>query len=179
VTVHWNRPGTIAPPTRRAGFFVLCMALVGALAAAGWYLDRQTAAVIGPARAIDGDSLVVAGVEIRLFGIDAPEFAQTCSRGGRPWNCGREAADALRAMTAGREIVCRPRDRDRYGRTVAVCLAGGLDLGAAMVKGGLAVAYGAYAADEREARDARRGIWSSTFEPPAAWRARQPRQPRQ
>jgi endonuclease YncB( thermonuclease family) len=62
-----------------------------------------------------------------------------------------------------------------YGRTVAVCFVGALDLGAAMVKGGFAMAYGAYEADEREARDARRGVWSSSFERPAAWRARHPR----
>jgi endonuclease YncB( thermonuclease family) len=159
----------------RAGFFLLCALAVGALAGASWWIDRQAVAIVGPARVIDGDSLVVAGADIRLSGIDAPEFTQTCLRAGRSWNCGTEAADALRTMIAGREIVCRPRDRDRYGRTVAVCLAGGLDLGAAMVKSGLAIAYGAYAADEREARDARRGIWSSTFERPAAWRARHPR----
>ena len=96
-------------------------------------------------------------------------------RAGLAWRCGVEAANVMRRMVAGREIRCRPREQDRYGRTVAACFAGGLDLGAAMVKGGFAVAYGAYAADEREARDARRGVWSSSFERPAAWRARHPR----
>jgi endonuclease YncB( thermonuclease family) len=161
--------------TRRARFFLLCVLLAGGIAAAGWFLDRQAAAIVGPARVIDGDSLTVAGMEIRLYGIDAPELAQTCLRAGRPWSCGAEAAAALRAAAAGREVTCRPRDRDRYRRTVAVCLAGGLDLGAAMVKGGLAVSLGAYAADEREARDARRGLWSSSFDRPAAWRAKHPR----
>jgi endonuclease YncB( thermonuclease family) len=78
----------------------------------------------------------------------------------------------MRRMVAGREVRCRPRELDRYGRTVAVCFVGALDLGAAMVKGGFAVAYGAYQADEREAQDARRGMWSSSFEVPDAWRAR-------
>ncbi len=160
---------------RRARLFLLCAMLAGGLAAAGWFIDRQTAAIVGSAQVIDGDSFVVAGTEVRLYGIDAPERRQTCLRGGRAWNCGAEAAAALRAAAAGREVVCRPRDRDRYGRTVAVCVAGGVDLGAAMVKGGLAVALGAYAADEREARDARRGIWSSSFDRPEAWRAKHPR----
>jgi endonuclease YncB( thermonuclease family) len=160
---------------RRARLFMLCAMLAGGIAAAGWFIDRQTAAIVGSAQVIDGDSLVVAGTEVRLYGIDAPERRQTCLRGGLAWNCGAEAAAALRAAAAGREVVCRPRDRDRYGRTVAVCVAGGVDLGAAMVKGGLAVALGAYAADEREARDARRGIWSSSFDRPAAWRAKHPR----
>jgi endonuclease YncB( thermonuclease family) len=161
--------------TRRARVFLLCAMLAGGLAAAGWFIDRQTAAIVGSAQVIDGDSLTVAGTEIRLYGIDAPELKQSCLRGGMPWNCGAEAAGALRAAAAGRETVCRPRDRDRYGRAVAVCLAGGVDLVAAMVRGGLAVSLGAYAADEREARDARRGLWSSSFESPAAWRAKHPR----
>jgi endonuclease YncB( thermonuclease family) len=44
-----------------------------------------------------------------------------------------------------------------------------------MVGAGQAVAYGAYQAEEREAREARRGVWASTFEHPAVWRGRHPR----
>ena len=161
--------------TRRGRFFLVMAAIIAALLAAAAFLDRQHRAITGTARVIDGDSLVVAGSEIRLYGIDAPEYRQTCTRAGLPWACGREAANALRTMVAGREIACRPREQDRFGRTIAVCFAGALDLGAAMVTGGLAVAYGAYAADEREARAARRGLWASSFEKPAEWRARHPR----
>ena len=125
---------------------------------------------------IDGDTLRAGdGAEYRLFGIDAPELHQTCRRDERPWNCGSEAARALRTTIGGRDVNCRAREQDRYGRTVAVCYVGGLDLGAAMIKGGFAVSYGAYEADAREARDARRGIWASDFETPSAWRAKHPR----
>lgn len=160
---------------RRAEVFLVGLLLAAAVAAVTWYWDQRGATVAGAPRVVDGDSLWVAGVEIRLYGIDAPEHSQTCVRGGRHWACGQEAGDALRRAVAGREVSCRARDRDRYGRTVAICLAAGLDLGAAMVKGGMAVSYGAYEADEREARDARRGIWASSFERPAAWRAAHPR----
>jgi endonuclease YncB( thermonuclease family) len=37
-------------------------------------------------------------------------------------------------------------------------------------------AYGADELEERAARNADRGIWSSRFEPPAAWRAKHPRE---
>jgi endonuclease YncB( thermonuclease family) len=152
------------------------VAIVGAgLAGAGWFAQRQTPQIVGSARIIDGDSLVVAGVEIRLYGIDAPEYRQYCFRRGRPWACGIEATRTLRAMIANRPVACRAREQDRYGRTVAACSVGGNDLGAAMVAGGHAVAYGAYDAEERAARNAGRGIWSSTFDRPAAWRARHPR----
>lgn len=160
---------------RRARLFLLLTFVAASFAGAVWFAQREGPMIVGTARIIDGDSLYVAGIEIRLYGIDAPELYQTCNRNGRPWNCGAEAAAALRAATAGKEVVCRPREQDRYGRTIAVCQAGGLDLGAAMIKGGMAVAYGAYHADEREARDARRGIWNSSFDPPSVWRARHPR----
>jgi endonuclease YncB( thermonuclease family) len=157
---------------RRARAMLFAGVAVASLAAIGWLLDGRSAEVVGAARVIDGDSIVVADTEIRLYGIDAPEYRQTCLRAGFAWRCGVEAANVMRSMVAGREVRCRPREVDRYGRTVALCFVGALDLGAAMVKGGFAVAYGAYQADEREARDARRGMWSSSFELPAAWRAR-------
>lgn len=164
--------------TRRARFFLLWIVIAGAIAAVAWFRDRPGAEIVGRARVVDGDSIFVGATEIRLYGIDAPELYQTCTRNGRPWNCGADAAQALRNAIAGREVSCRPRERDRYGRTVATCRVGGLDLAAAMIKGGYAVAYGAYEADEREARDARRGIWSSSFDMPSAWRARHPRRDR-
>ncbi|MFO0990282.1 MAG: thermonuclease family protein [Alphaproteobacteria bacterium] len=163
---------------RRARFFLICVLFAGLVAAAAWYVDRGGASLGGSARVIDGDSLMVAGSEIRLFGIDAPELRQTCTRAGRTWSCGAEAAQALRRMVAGRELVCHPRERDRYDRTIATCRAGELDVSAAMVRGGYAVAYGAYETDEREAREARRGLWAGEFDMPAAWRARHPRGPR-
>jgi endonuclease YncB( thermonuclease family) len=156
----------------------------GRVAALGGLLVLTLAAlalVVGPrpeiaerAQVIDGDSLKVARTEIRLYGVDAPEHRQICERAGQPWACGVAARSALEGIIAGRAVTCRLREEDRYGRSVAICFAGGVDIGAAMVRAGHAVAFGAYEADERDARDARRGLWSSTFERPAAWRARHP-----
>ncbi|MEE8445227.1 MAG: hypothetical protein V3S44_07735 [Alphaproteobacteria bacterium] len=40
----------------------------------------------GPARVIDGDTIVIAGERIRLHGIDAPERDQVCHLGdGTPY----------------------------------------------------------------------------------------------
>jgi endonuclease YncB( thermonuclease family) len=164
-------------PNRRLHYILIWIAIAVVVAVAAWLKQRADENLIGAARVIDGDSLWVSATEIRLYGIDAVELHQTCTRAGRPWNCGAEAAGALRTAIAGREISCSSREQDRYGRTVAVCRAGGLDLGAAMIKGGYAVSYGAYEADEREARDARRGIWASQFDPPGVWRQRNPRRP--
>jgi endonuclease YncB( thermonuclease family) len=158
--------------TRHLRVFPFVAVALAVIAAAGWFAQREGADITGEARIIDGDSLVVAGVEIRLSGIDAPEYRQLCFRRGRPWACGVDATRVLRTLIANRPVACRSHEQDRYGRTVASCSVAGTDLGAAMVAGGHAVAYGAYQLEERAARNAGRGIWSSRFEPPAQWRAK-------
>jgi endonuclease YncB( thermonuclease family) len=137
--------------------------------------------VSGRARVIDGDSIEIAGARIRLFGIDAPEAGQDCRDAeGRTYSCGRDAANALAALIAGGSVTCTPAEVDRYNRDVAVCTADGTDLSEAMVRAGHALDYarhsgGRYAAAERAARDARRGLWAGSFDQPASWRRQHPR----
>src|SRR4029450_9876085 len=76
-----------------------------------------------------------------LWGIDAPELQQTCPDG---WPAGRLASSRLQALTQGRQTACEEKDRDRYGRTVAVCRASGQDLGAILVAEGLGWAFVRY-----------------------------------
>lgn len=131
--------------------------------------------VYGIATAGDGDSLTVAGKRIRLFGIDAPEFDQTCTRGATRWACGQEAATQLSKLVTGREVRCVPTGTDAYGRTVARCTAGGVDVNRTMVALGYAVAFRKYSTDyvsaEESARSYKRGMWSGTFEMPSDVRA--------
>lgn len=131
----------------------------------------------GPARAVDGDTLDIAGTHVRLAGIDAPELKQQCQRRGRPWACGEAARRELEEAIRGGTVTCVFRERDIYGRPVARCRAQALDLSDHMVREGLALAYRGrdYAGAEAEARAGRRGVWSGTFEPPAEWRAAHPR----
>lgn len=132
----------------------------------------------GPATAVDGDTLVMANERIRLFGIDAPEGAQTCQRGNAPWACGREAAALLSGLVQGRSIDCEPQGRDDYGRIVARCSKGGTDLAATMVREGLAIALPRFTSDyvglEAKAKALGMALWGSSFEPPAAFRAANP-----
>ncbi len=76
---------------------------------------------------------------IRLYGIDALEARQNCRKGGVIWPCGLEAKTALRLMVEDRDVVCKERDRDRYGRVVAVCFVEGQDINAALVRQGWAL----------------------------------------
>lgn len=125
---------------------------------------------------IDGDSFRRGKDEIRLNGIDAPEYRQICrDEKGRDWNCGREAARALRSIVSGRSVDCTGLDADRYGRLVSRCAVGGLELNSEMVRLGWAVAYTRhgtlYVSEEAEARRDKRGIWRGTFDLPEDWRA--------
>ena len=125
----------------------------------------------GEARVIDGDTIKIGSVTIRLWGMDAPEMGQRCGA----HDCGRMAADRLTDIIAGAPVQCAMVDTDRYGRMVATCTANGTDLGEAMVRDGYAIDYpmysrGRYAPAEDEARRARRGLWPLGFENPADWR---------
>jgi endonuclease YncB( thermonuclease family) len=50
---------------------------------------------------VDGDTLKLNGIPIRLAGIGAPKLQQVCPDG---WPAGRLAATALQALMAGRII---------------------------------------------------------------------------
>lgn len=126
--------------------------------------------VKGTGRVIDGDSLYVAGNEVRMQGIDAPEGRQTCVRDGKRWDCGDAAREALRDLIGRNAVECRVTDRDQHGRLLARCSAAGRDLNAALVASGMAVAYGDYTREEAQAKAQRRGIWAGTFQSPRDWR---------
>jgi endonuclease YncB( thermonuclease family) len=178
-----GRPLGVTRPFGRtladAVVFLAALALVLFLAVLGGFYDP----IAGGPRVIDGDSLMIAGAkpggetEVRLHGIDAPEYRQTClDENGRDWACGKEAARFLRGLVKGRAVDCRPVERDRYGRLVADCRAGDISLNDEMLRSGFAVAYRGrslrQASLESEASAAKRGIWRGRFERPETWRAR-------
>ncbi len=84
-----------------------------------------------------------------------------CRLDGKPWQCGKDAANALADKIARRPVTCEDLGRDRYKRTIARCVVGGEDLGEWMVSQGLALAYRRYSLDyvEQEA-DAQSGAVS-------------------
>jgi endonuclease YncB( thermonuclease family) len=148
-------------------------------------------------RVIDGDTLVVGTIRYRLWGVDAPEKTQSCFRDGVIYPCGHDAAKRLRDLIGTAHVYCAPRGSDPDGASVAVCGTCPLpfsdrvvreppaasclhDLGAAMVRDGWAVASEPglqdYGDPEAEARAARRGLWSGTFQMPWEWRTER-RQP--
>ncbi|MEM9496569.1 MAG: thermonuclease family protein [Pseudomonadota bacterium] len=141
--------------------------LFGAFLTLGLFLATMSVAQV---RVIDGDTLEIDGKGYRIHGIDAPEIGQKC--GG--WHCGKEAANELLSLIAGQAVQCEALDTDRYGRLIAICRAGGTDLGQALVERGFAWAYREYSGDyvpqEDKARSARLGVWQSNNQPPWEFR---------
>jgi endonuclease YncB( thermonuclease family) len=131
--------------------------------------------VSGAARVIDGDTIEINGVRIRLEGIDAPEIAQTCPRAWfGTWPCGQDAASQLERIVRDRDVTCVSRGHDLYGRMLGECATAGLPINAHMVRAGMAWAFVRYSShyveDEAEARSLKLGIWQATSQP--AWEFR-------
>lgn len=154
------------------------MKLIATLSLTLLAFQTQAAEIIsGVPRVVDGDTITIGTTKIRLESIDAPESDQLClDANGRRWACGIEARDRLATNIGNRSIECTPSGLDAYGRTLAVCTAGGEDLNAWMVREGWALAFVRYSSryvpDEATAREARRGIWSGAFIAPWDWRHR-------
>lgn len=125
----------------------------------------------GTAVVIDGDSLELGAEHVRLRGIDAPEFRQLCTaRGGLDYACGVQARGALVRLVGAGPVTCSGTRRDRYGRLLADCIAGGRNLNRELVLQGWAVAYGDFDAEEASAKARGAGIWAGTFVTPQQWR---------
>jgi endonuclease YncB( thermonuclease family) len=131
----------------------------------------------GQASVVDGDTLEIHGIRIRLWGIDAPESSQLCrGEDSSRYRCGAEAANDLDTFIGRRTTSCVPINLDRYGRTVATCSVDGADLGEWLVHNGLALDWlqyskAKYAAIQREAEQAGRGIWKGSYVEPWLYRA--------
>lgn len=153
-----DRAGTVVDEVRRQA---------GSTSSETFHAD-----VSGIARVLDGDTIEVGSVRVRLWGVDAPEGKQTCLEGSRRWPCGRRATQALARRIDGRSVVCEERDRD--GRVVAVCRHNGTNVNAWLVREGWALAFRrytrAYVEEESAALAARRGLWRGKFVRPWDWR---------
>ncbi len=137
--------------------------------------ENPTDELKGKPRIVDGDTIWIGETKIRLHGIDAPETKQGCQQAdGESYRCGEASTDALRVLIGSEPVRCEGDTYDRYKRLIAVCYSGTVNLNAELVRQGWALAYRRYSKDyisaEKEAQDAKRGMWAGEFEPPWAWR---------
>jgi endonuclease YncB( thermonuclease family) len=143
-------------------------------ASASW---AAAAEVVGPAVAVDGDTLRIGETVIRLFGIDAAEGHQVCAAaGGGEWNCGGAATARLVDLLAAGPISCAGTALDDFGRLLAICTAfDGTTINATLVAEGLAWAFVRYSPlfveEEALARSTGIGVWQAPTIPPWEYRA--------
>lgn len=127
-------------------------------------------------RVLDGETLRLGDRVLRLQALQVPARGQATCRdaAGQNQDCGTAAAEALATLVAGRNLSCRISGADRLGRALGTCEAGGVEVNAALVAAGWALAEGDAApglvAIEAAARQGRRGLWSSAQPAPDAWR---------
>ena len=135
--------------------------------------------IVGKATVIDGDTITIKNAKIRFSGIDAPEKSyrgqtQFCRGPKGVWACGKKASSKLKQLINGQEVQCTNEGTDKYGRTLSICYANGLDLQAEMVRSGMAVAYlrysNRYENEMVDAMIAQVGIWGGPFVEPEQWR---------
>ncbi len=74
------------------------------------------------------------GQRVRLHGVDAPENRQLCRLDGKPWQCGKDAANGLADKIARRPVTCEDLGHGRYHRIIAKCAVAGEDMGSWMVQ---------------------------------------------
>lgn len=122
----------------------------------------------------DGDTITLltsekVQIKIRLYGIDAPESKQAF---------GQKSKQALSALIFGKTVSADVKDKDRYGRSIAVIEVGATNVNEEQVKEGMAWWYRTYAKKdarlaqlEGEARAAKLGLWSES-DPVPPWEFR-------
>jgi len=143
----------------------MCL-IVGVLLGLSWTACTRAEPVVS---VVDGDSLVVRSgkqdVDVRLAEVDAPELDQ-------PF--GADARTALEELVGGKDVRLELVSGGAYRRIIARVYVGDLDVGAELVRRGLAWIHRAYdpvrdlMALEDSARNQRLGLWAAP-NPVAPW----------
>ena len=142
----------------------------------GLFKKRPWGTITGRAYVTDGDGIRVSGYNIRLAGLDAPEWDQFAKHQHGYWfNHGKRVKSSLIRAIGGKHVRVTVEGYDKYGRVLGSVTCNGKDVGARLVRNGHAIsAYGdKYKHIEREARKARRGMWGhAEAYDPRTWRHR-------
>jgi len=163
---HKNAPGMISRWNRLWLAFLLILLPIPVS-------SQADSAVVQVARIIRGDTIEVCcvfgdRVKVRYIGIDTPETHHPM-RGVEPY--GMEAAEANRKLVDGKTVRLEfdVQQFDKYGSTLAyVYLEDGTFVNAWLVENGYAMVMtippnvkheGLFRKLQREAREARRGLW--------------------
>ena len=151
-------------------------------------LSKEEKIISGKASVVDGDTIKINEIPIRLYGIDAPEKNQICiGLSGESYNCGLSSTRFLKVLiNNSTKVECSYTNLDRYGRIIGKCISYTkienkkdepfpLSLNYWMVVSGHAVEYkrysrGEYSKAEKTAKKEKKGLWKGEFDRPEKWR---------
>jgi endonuclease YncB( thermonuclease family) len=176
------------------------MALVIASVGFGGVVKRKVYMnTVSAADIVDGDTIRMGDVSLRLWGIDAPEADQLCrAASGEPFQCGSVSGEHLVSLISDKLVACgppvdeegrrlspteMPALAETYGRPIVTCRMttdkGEIDIAQAMVRDGYAHLYqdedgitSVYQTDLQQAISAGAGLHGSGdgLFPPWDWR---------
>ena len=149
--------------------------------------SKEEKIISGKARVVDGDTIKINKISIRLYGIDAPEKNQICTGlSGESYNCGSSSTRFLKTFVKNStRVECSYKNLDRYGRIIGKCISYTrvensnelipFELNYLMVVMGHAVEYkrysrGEYSEAEKTAKKEKKGLWKGEFDRPEKWR---------
>ena len=124
--------------------------------------------IAGNAYVTGGDGVQVAGQEVRLVGLNAPEWDPQAEHQDGSWfDHGRHVKSVLIKEIGGKHVRVSVEGTDRFGRLLGTVTCEGRDIGEWLVREGHALAAydDRYKPVQREARKAKRGMWAH----PHAW----------
>lgn len=153
--------------------------LVALIASAVFSAVASAQDVTGMATPINADHISIQGIQIALYGIDAPEADQagSCFAGRRFFGCYDNALRQLQILTSTGPLECTDTgEADILGTPYMICTSAGEDVGEAMVLAGVAFAFrqqtDKYAEAEELAKAGRLGLWQPglRYDMPWDWR---------
>lgn len=84
----------------------------------------------GPATIIDGDTIIVEGIHVRIMGLDAEELSEPH---------GLRAKQHMQELTHDRVVECTTNGDRSYNRYIGTCFIRGVDLAQSMIADGFAL----------------------------------------
>ena len=150
-------------------FFTFIIPLINAFSAE----ETEIKAPSYQVKVVDGDSLEINSIRIRLMGIDAPEYTQTCkTNANKKYYCGQDSINHLKKLIENKTITCKTHQKDQYDRELCTCYADDTDINKEMVRSGHAIVYleSNYHQDQAYAKSKKLGIWNGDFIHPRLFR---------
>jgi endonuclease YncB( thermonuclease family) len=168
-------PHSISKPLCFISSAFLLLALYPSLSLAGQFKIT---------RVYDGDTVKAIGhditIKVRLVGIDAPETSHGKRKPGQPY--GQRSKEYLAKLILNRTVDVKGYGLGPYNRILGAISINGENINLQMVKAGLAEVYrgksphkfglSSYWQAEREAKKAKKGMWSlgDKYVSPKEWR---------